>query len=190
MKVFVAALPLVTAVIASVVTWLLTEHSHRKHVREDAKGNVDTLRRAEQVKALVDLQQLVLEYYETFSEHLWSAWELSERTLKARALQTKADESWEKLERLALRLFALSARIDDLKIRSLVDHVEEIARWSTVSPGEHIEGPGKTSRSSKNVLDDDQRVQREAISLNLVIGDRLLELLGTQNPELAITRQS
>jgi len=173
-------------VVAAVGTWALTEYSHRKHSREAAGDKLDALRRTEQVKALVELQRLVLAYYESFSEHLWVAWEISERRFVGRQLQIKGDQSWSERERIALRLFAVAARVDDLKIRSKVDYLEEIARDAGITPGEHIAGPESRSRSSENVLKDDQRVQGTAIVLNLEIGDRLLELVGTQNPELAL----
>lgn len=178
------AVPVLAAIVASVVTWKLTQLSHRKEMSDQSAATLQQFHRVQQIEVLVELQNVLLEYYEVFSLHLWTAWEVQKRSLR-RGLKQEADEAWQKMDALALRLFALSSRVDDLKIRSMVDYVEEIARDATASPGKHYLGTTETI-SSKNVMEDDRSIQNTVVALNLDIGNRILELAGSTNPELTL----
>ena len=92
-------------------------------------------------------------------------------------------ESWQDMEDSALRLFTLSAKVDFNSITSQVDMLEEIERWKKVEPGVPTVD-GVVTESQVNVLKDDKSIQRRAILLNLAIGDRQLELIGSPNPEV------
>jgi len=171
----------ITAVISAVLTWIFSEVTHRRSAKRRAVDQVALLHKREQVKILSELQDVVLRYYGSYSEYLWGAWEEKKGRLSKKQIGY-LQETWTEMEELALRLFALAARIDDLQIRSKIDMLEEIARWNTVSPGEHSED-GAVTTSSANILKDDQAIQRRAIEVNRLIGDRQLKLLGSSNPE-------
>ena len=171
----------VTAVVSAILTWIFAELTHRHSDNRAVACQTSLLHKTEQVKILTELQDIVLEYYSTYSGYLWGAWEETERPLTKKE-QGSLGELWENMEGLALKLFALSARVDDLKIRSRVDYLEEVARWRTVSPGVHSED-GEVTTSSDNILSDDHFVQRIAIELNRMIGDHQLLILGSHNPE-------
>lgn len=172
---------LVTAIVSAVLTWVFAELTHRHSDKRAEAGQTSLLHKSEQVKILTELQDVVLEYYSAYSGYLWGAWAESERSLKKKEL-AHVEELWEQMEALALKMFALSARVDHLKIRSRIDYLEEVARWRTVTPGTHSEDCVVTT-SSDNILSDDHYVQRIAIEVNRMMGDYQLELLGSHNPE-------
>jgi len=178
-----------TAVIAGGAAWALSEFSHRKRDVKRSAAEAERARRSQQVKVLTELQQLVLQFYETFSHHLWASWSVnkSKKKGKKKDLELSLAEAWTQQQSLALRLFALSARVDDAKIRSGVDFLEELARNAVLTPGRHYLPGGQTTTSTSNVRDDDHNVQRSAILLNLRIGDRLLEFTGSSDSEPAAT---
>jgi hypothetical protein len=179
---------LVTAVVSAILTWLFAEITHRHSDKRAMAGQTSLLHKTEQVKILTELQDVVLEYYSAYSAYLWGAWEESERSLSKKE-QACLGELWENMEALALKMFALSARVDHLRIRSRIDFLEEVARWRTVSPGVHTED-GVVTTSSDNILSDDHYVQRIAIEVNRMMGDYQLELLGSHNPEYPLPAKS
>jgi len=170
-----------TAVLSATLAWVFSEITHRRSAQRKSANEIALLHKTEQVKILNELQEVVLRYYSAYSKYVWAAWGERHATLSKRA-KSHLEKSWQEMEDLALKLFALSAKVDDLMIRAKVDMLEEIARWNTVSPGVDTEG-GAVTDSKANILEDDQSIQRRAITVNLSIGDRQLELLGSHNPE-------
>lgn len=172
---------LITAVVSAALTWGFSEISHRHSSKRAALNQTTFLHKTEQLKILSELQAAVLEYYHLYSEFLWGSWEESEGMLSKKE-KVYVRELWETMEQSALKLFALSSRVDHLLIRSQVDYLEEMARQYALMRGEMMETEGFT-RSKENVAKQDQEIQRTAIKLNLAIGDQQLHLLGSQNPE-------
>ena len=171
----------VTAALSVTLTWIFTEITHRNTSKRNSTTEIGLLHKSEQIKILNELPDEVLAYYNAYSNYLWLAWAEKHSSLSKKDM-SQLEKSWKSMEDSALRLFALSAKIDDVSIRAEVDLLEEIARWNTVEPGAHTEN-GKFSKSRANILKDDQSIQRRAILLNLTIGDRQLKLLGSHNPE-------
>jgi hypothetical protein len=174
--------------VSAILTWVFSELTHRHSDKRSVAGQTSLLHKTEQVKILKELQDVVLEYYSAYSGYLWGVWAESERSLKKKE-RAHVEELWEQMEALALRMFALSARVDHLKIRSRIDYLEEVARWRTASPGTHTEG-GVVTNCSDNILSDDHYVQRIAIEVNRMMGDYQLELLGSNNPEYLVPSKS
>jgi hypothetical protein len=160
---------------------MFSEISHRHFAKRNIVDQTAFLHKTEQLKILTELQSVVLDYYAAYSGFLWGRWEELKGTLSKKE-KAGVSEIWEEMEQTALRMFALSSRIDHIRIRSQVDYLEEIARQYSLFPGEATEGEIST-KSSKNVVKQDDEVQRMAIKLNGMIGDHQLQLLGSTNPE-------
>jgi hypothetical protein len=139
------------------------------------------LLKTEQLKVLTELQGVVLEYYRAYSEFLWANWEGKQRSLSKKE-QSYLGDLWDQMEQTALRLFALSSRVDHLVIRSQVDLLEEVGRQYAVCSGEIFLGVDST-KSEENVSKQEDEIQRLAIVLNSMIGDQQLFLLGSTNLE-------
>jgi hypothetical protein len=172
---------IITAVVSASLTWIFSEISHRHFAKRNVADQTVFLHKTEQLKILTELQIVVLDYYAAYSGFLWGRWEELKGSLSKKE-KASVSEIWEEMEQTALRMFALSSRIDQLQIRSQVDFLEEIARQYSLFPGESTDG--ETSiKSSRNVVKQDEEVQRLAIGLNSTIGDHQLRLLGSTNPD-------
>jgi hypothetical protein len=172
---------LVTAIVSAALTWIFSEISHKHTSKQNSADQTAFLHKTEQLRILTELQNVVLDYYRAYSEFLWASWEREERALSKKE-KAYLGELWDEMEQTALKLFALSSRVDHLIIRSHVDYLEEIGRQYAACRGEMFEG-GVSSKSEKNVGTQDNEVQRIAIVLNSMIGDQQLHLLGSANPE-------
>jgi hypothetical protein len=155
---------LVTAVVSCALTWIFSEVLHKHSAKRNATYQTSFLLKTEQLKILTELQGVVLDYYRIYSEFLWASWEEVGRTLSKKE-QAYVGELWDQMEQTALRLFALSSRVDHLVIRSYVDYLEEVARQYAASSGEILDG-GSSTKSQENVGKQDGEVQRIAIMLN------------------------
>jgi hypothetical protein len=182
MSVSDVVIPVAAAAVSGVVGWSLSELSHKAHRKSEAETELKVQHRQEQLKVLVDLQTTLLEYYEAFSKYLWSSWSLRKRP-KDRELNAAADESFESVERLTMRLFALHSRCDDFKVQGVIDYLEEMARNFMTEPGTESYGPSETRESQDIVFRHDRWFERSIIIFNSRIGDRILKLTGSSNAE-------
>lgn len=172
---------LVTAVVSAALTWVFSEISHRHSSKRAVANQTAFLHKTEQLTILSELQDIILEYYRIYSKFLWGTWEESEGTLNKKD-KAHVAELWDSMELTALKMFAVSSRVDHLIIRSKVDYLEEMARQYVLMRGVMM-NDGESTRSRDNVVEHDQGIQRTAILLNLEIGDQQLRLLGLQKPE-------
>lgn len=177
MKVFIAVgLPLLTLFIG----WILNEISHRWRAKDEDSRELKRQHRHLQSEALVELQRVALEYYEIAGCSLWMAWKISEEDGKGSI--EKAEELHDTLEAKTFEMFAVIARIDDLRIRSWVSYLEEMARQFVSIPGEKFLDTG-SHRDISALMEQDNELQRILIQLNNYIGSRLLQLFGINDPE-------
>jgi hypothetical protein len=149
-----AGIPIATLVLG----WALNEVSHRWRTKDKDERERLRQRRASQSNALIQLQQLALEYLEIAQHALWTAWECSQ-TPGNKKLDAKADDLHSELEHKTLELFAARARVDDLRIRSVIDHLEEMSRQFIVMPGESIDVEGAKRQGERVVLEQDHQLE-------------------------------
>lgn len=172
-----------------IVGFALNEWSHRRRGRAEHAATLDAEHRHRQIEVLGELREVVLEYGEVTSAHLWAGWSEVDQVgignLRGEVgeagigdLSSELESLHDCQERLALRLFSLCASVDDPWIRHRVDYLEERGRWAVVEPGTQYLQGGHTSSSVEALLSDDRDIQRRVVLINNLIGERLLALTG------------
>jgi hypothetical protein len=171
------------SVFTLVLGWVLNEISHRWRSRDEGRQEKERQHRAAQTAALIDLQRVAREYYEIAGRSLWVAWSCTE-TPNDEDYEAEANELHDDLESQTMELFATRARVDDLRIRSFVDYLEEMARQFIAASGESFApNAGLPRRGEAVLLEQDSRLQGILLQLNNHIGSRLLELVGVTDPD-------
>jgi hypothetical protein len=170
------------SVFTLVLGWVLNENSHRWRSRDESRQEKERQHRATQTAALIDLQRFALEHYEIAGRSLWVAWSCTE-TPNNEDYEAEANELYEDRESKTRELFATRARVDDLRIRSWVDHLEEMARQFIDMAGESFYPDKGLRRGEAELLGQDRRLEGILLQLNAYIGSRLLELVGVTDPE-------
>lgn len=165
-----------------VVGWLLNELSHIWHSREQDRRDLAQTHRAVQTEALIKLQQIAIAYHGKAQRFLLVAYAHQEYPDDAQSAREYSTLSGE-IESFTSELFAARAHVDDLRIRSFVDYLDEMVQQFTSSPAEINDEHGTTTNED-NLFRQGDDLQGILWRLNDYIGSRLLELVGVVDPEV------
>jgi hypothetical protein len=164
-----------------VTGWLLSELSQIWRAREQDRRDLGQFHRTTQTEALVKLQQVAIDYNAKAQRLLLAAYAQQEPSRDRAATEEYTILSTE-LDSLTTDLFAARARVDDMRIRSFVDALDELASQFIGSPGEREGDDGPTTTEAR-LFEQGDELQRVLWKLNNYIGSRLLDLVGVVDPE-------
>lgn len=176
--------PLGTAVLSVgtlLLGWVLNEISHRWRMREEGRRHLARQHIGLQVSALTEVQGVATNYATTARWLLFATWELQRRP-NDDDLGAEVEDLSVELDAQTDELFGAEAKVDDLRIRSYIDYLEEMARQFLCWPGEQTFGT-ETSRGETVLWEQVDELQRILWRLNRFIGSRLLDLVGVVDPE-------
>lgn len=165
-----------------ILGWLLNEVSHRRRLRDEDRRHLAREHRTIQTNALTGLQRAGIEYATTARRLLYAGWEAAQ-VPDDRDKLAEVDALSDELDAETDALFAARAMVDDLRIRSYADYLEEMARQFISSPGEPLFDGAQSSKGEEYLWRQDDDLQSILWRLNNYIGSRLLDLVGVVDPE-------